>query len=279
MNAISGQIKRYRREKGLTQEQLGASVGVSMQAVSKWERGGTPDIELLPAIADVLGVSIDELFGRQKKSLEETIADVVYAVDSKNSYEYAFELCWAAFLGLAHIDGNLEGNRKYNYRLEDTDVDKGYFSKLILDGGIACARLDPDFHTFFLMPEPKGNLRDKLADIHKLQKLFEAFADIDTLTVLLLLYTRLNTPVAASFVSKETGISKERAEEIMERLCQSNLLFRTLATTSDGDINIYLFKQESAVIPLLCFADEILSENIRDIIMDISRTKPLFHDQ
>ena len=70
MNTISEQIKRFRNKKGLTQEQLGASVGVSMQAVSKWERGGTPDIELLPAIADVLDVSIDELFGRKQKSLE-----------------------------------------------------------------------------------------------------------------------------------------------------------------------------------------------------------------
>lgn len=279
MYGIGEQIKRFRIEKRLTQEQLGAKVGVSMQAVSKWERGGTPDIELLPALADVLGVSIDELFGRKSKSLEETISEVVTAVDAKDSYEYAFELCWAAFLGMAHIDGNTEGNRSYHYNQQSDDFDKGHFSKLITDRGLACARLDPGFHTFFLLPEPKGDLRDKLANIHKLQKLFEAFGDIDILTILFLLYSRLNTPVDATFINKETGIQTERVEEIMERLCQLNLLFRTSATTADGDFNIYLFKQESAVIPLLCFADEILSENIRDVILDISRTKPLFGDR
>ena len=110
MNNISAQIKKFRNRKGMTQEQLGASVGVSMQAVSKWERGGTPDIELLPTLADVLGVSIDELFGRKQKSLEETISEVIYAVDTKNSYEYAFELCWAILSGLAHIDGNIRAS-------------------------------------------------------------------------------------------------------------------------------------------------------------------------
>lgn len=99
MNRIGEQIKRFRVQKGLTQEQLGGIVGVSMQAVSKWERGGTPDIDLLPALADALGVSIDELFGRRKKSLEETISEVIYAVDSENSYDYAFRLCWAIFMG------------------------------------------------------------------------------------------------------------------------------------------------------------------------------------
>ena len=83
MNTISRQIKKYRTEKGITQEQLGTLVGVSMQAVSKWERGGTPDIELLPVLADVLEVSIDELFGRKQKSLKKTIPKRIYPMDKK----------------------------------------------------------------------------------------------------------------------------------------------------------------------------------------------------
>lgn len=125
MNRIGEQIKRFRVQKGLTQEQLGGIVGVSMQAVSKWERGGTPDIDLLPALADALGVSIDELFGRRKKSLEETISEVIYAVDSENSYDYAFRLCWAIFMGLAHISGNIQG--QHIGELEVDAPQKGYF--------------------------------------------------------------------------------------------------------------------------------------------------------
>ena len=48
---IGQQIKRYRVEMGYTQEKLGQLIGVTSQAVSKWERGSVPDAELIPLIA------------------------------------------------------------------------------------------------------------------------------------------------------------------------------------------------------------------------------------
>ena len=56
-------IASHRRTAGLTQELLADRLGVTSQAVSKWERQiSCPDVSLLPAMADVFGVSIDELF-------------------------------------------------------------------------------------------------------------------------------------------------------------------------------------------------------------------------
>ncbi len=63
-NQLSKNIARCRKQIGMTQEDLGQALFVSGQAVSRWERGGTPDAELLPKIADALGVSLDVLFGR-----------------------------------------------------------------------------------------------------------------------------------------------------------------------------------------------------------------------
>ena len=48
VNILSEHIAELRRERGLTQEQLGQPLGVSAQAVSKWEKGGAPDVELWP---------------------------------------------------------------------------------------------------------------------------------------------------------------------------------------------------------------------------------------
>jgi len=62
MNTIGSRIAKWRKEKGLTQEELAAKLGVSAQAVSKWENDiSCPDISLLPQLVRVLGVTADEL--------------------------------------------------------------------------------------------------------------------------------------------------------------------------------------------------------------------------
>ena len=65
MNLMIGEkIRKLRREKNLTQEEVAQHLGISFQSVSKWERGdGYPDITLLPALARYFGVTADELLG------------------------------------------------------------------------------------------------------------------------------------------------------------------------------------------------------------------------
>ena len=59
-------IANYRRKLGLTQDQLAQKLDVTNQAVSKWETDQCcPDVALLPKLADIFGISIDELFGRK----------------------------------------------------------------------------------------------------------------------------------------------------------------------------------------------------------------------
>lgn len=59
---LSKKISHLRKIRGLTQEQLGEKLGISGQAVSKWENGESmPDIMLLPDLCDILGVSADAL--------------------------------------------------------------------------------------------------------------------------------------------------------------------------------------------------------------------------
>lgn len=63
MNETSGtRISRLRKEKGMSQEALAEKIGVSAQAVSKWENDQScPDISLLPQLAKLLDVTVDEL--------------------------------------------------------------------------------------------------------------------------------------------------------------------------------------------------------------------------
>lgn len=59
---IGNRIAKYRKAKGMTQEELASVMGVSSQAVSKWENDvSCPDISLLPQLCRVLGITSDEL--------------------------------------------------------------------------------------------------------------------------------------------------------------------------------------------------------------------------
>jgi len=59
---ISEKIQKIRKERKLTQEQLGDMLGISGQAVSKWESGASmPDIMLLPELCEILGISVEAL--------------------------------------------------------------------------------------------------------------------------------------------------------------------------------------------------------------------------
>ena len=70
MSAFSETLARRRRERGLTQAELAARLGISKSAVSMYERGNRePELELLEAMADVFGVSVSALLGRTEPAL------------------------------------------------------------------------------------------------------------------------------------------------------------------------------------------------------------------
>lgn len=78
MLALGNNIKKYRKDRKITQEQLAEVLGVSDQAVSRWENGTTyPDIELLPTIALYFGVTVDDLMGMEAFKDESDIADIL----------------------------------------------------------------------------------------------------------------------------------------------------------------------------------------------------------
>ncbi len=276
MNVIGKQIKKFRIARGITQEQLGQLVGVTTQAVSKWERGGTPDAELLPKLSQVLLVSIDTLFGKEEESISLTLARRISQMTDEDAYRFAFNICWAIENGMMHdyimpeqfFDSFVE-------RLANDNNKSVYFSKIMTDNGMATARLSPDFHYFFLMKEPKSGIKNCLSDIETLRKVFEVFADKKLFSIIFYMYSRLNTPIATSLISKNTGLAENEVDRCMEFLCKNNLATKSVISTADGEMYSYMFNQESSVIPLLCYADEIAQTDFYDFIWSFTRTKPL----
>lgn len=114
MNEILGSsIMRLRKEAGMTQEQLANALGISYQAVSKWENGvSCPDISALPLIADLFSVSIDSLFGRETVALTEVQEE---PKQSGPDYPWPDDNCLYAVLFRGHNyigSGNVDGHQK-----------------------------------------------------------------------------------------------------------------------------------------------------------------------
>lgn len=276
MGVIGEQIKKYRTAKGITQEQLGELVGVTTQAVSKWERGGTPDAELLPVLSKVLSVSIDALFGKDDENLTTAIARKLRSMSKEKAFKYAFDICWAMGIGMVH-DITMPDDVMNTFvdfsatNPETTD----YCIKMLYDHGVVTARLSRDLHHFFLMTEPESGISNQLSDIEELRRIFGIFADKKLLSIILYMYSRLNTPIATSLISKNTGIAPEEVDRCMGILCENKLATKSIVATADGEMYSYMFHNESSVIPLLLTADELAKKEFRDVVAAFERTKPL----
>ncbi len=87
--SIGRNIAEFRKKRGFTQEELGAQLGVTNQAVSKWENETTlPDVMLLPGIANALGVTLDALYGIEEEIPAKVRADDFPAAANNMLTEY-----------------------------------------------------------------------------------------------------------------------------------------------------------------------------------------------
>lgn len=123
---ISEVILRERQKSKLTQEELASKLGVSAQAVSNWERGGYPDIVLLPQIANFFHITVDELIGNDEATKQADIESfkkrygahsspdsLALAKEYYRKYPNDFEVCEL----LAFAIHNNTDTRKENHHL------------------------------------------------------------------------------------------------------------------------------------------------------------------
>lgn len=108
---IGERIKTLRCKCANTQEKLAAALGVTPQAVSRWEAGGSyPDMELIPSIANYFGISIDELFGYQNdrdKKIDAIIQRVnAFCIKSRADDDWVDECLSVLREGLAEFPQN-----------------------------------------------------------------------------------------------------------------------------------------------------------------------------
>ena len=108
---IGNKIRQLRRRDKRTQEALADALGVTSQAVSRWESGGSyPDMNLIPSIANYFGVTIDELFGytnEREKRIGELVTQIQEMWRKNNGVDHNIAECIAlARDALVEFPGN-----------------------------------------------------------------------------------------------------------------------------------------------------------------------------
>ena len=245
-------IAKLRKEKNITQEELAKAVGLSGQAVSKWESGGSPDIEMLAPIADYFGVSIDSLFDRKindyanfDSAIENSLIEIKDPAEkSKKAFEYC-SVIRRSVTGdptITSQDGPITASINYTrdciIYISDT-YEKKYF---------------------FMIPEISQGIREMLEFKEEYIKLFEALSNTDVLKALLYLLVVQTSTFTTKLLEKNFNISFEKAQDIIHKLESIGMII-SVDTELDGEVKqSNRFTHSHSFIPFLLFANNLTSD-------------------
>lgn len=244
---VGEQILRFRKEKGLTQRELGEAIGVSSSAVSQWESGGTPDISLLPALSDILGVTVDALFGRteaRREDIEETVGKYIASLPEEKRLGWLIPFMRRA--ALAGCTDAVADVVDFDSRdSEMTCIDKDGFITAISSKG-----------QWFLSAAwcEEGVFTDLLSCGGNVTRLFSVLSTSSALTMLSKLYSEAPRHRTVGVLAKLAGIAQGEAEEILRKFTELKLTEELELETENGSERVYAVNLNGAAVPLLVSA-------------------------
>ena len=254
--SLSGNIKRLRIERNLTQEQIATKLGVSAQAVSKWETSETyPDGSLLVPLANELGVSLDELFDNDSVSMADIsgkIISLIHKTEAKDRFNVARDICWQIERGLFNCRMEIEKN------YDPKEINNQKTSSYILDDNgftIVSNGKEPFFSVF---PQPAEGYGHFLNDKADLQKIFAALSREDTMNALIYLYHKSENYVfESSVLAKDCDIPSDKIESVLADLLLLKVMWKQNLTINGEARTLYYSKPSHKLIAVFLMAREI----------------------
>ena len=272
---IGKNIAELRKAKGVKQDELARFVGITAQAVSKWENGGVPDTELLPKIADYFNVSIDELFGIERNTsidIQDAILRDITKTNVEKRISRAFELCWM-------IEQSMYGTifsdpERFREEAKTHSENDQIYSQIEADSGYTEMGLFNRMQYFLVVPDAKD--KDKaLLDGIDYPGFFKLMADKDIFETLVFLYKRDSfNAFTEKLIIKELGYTEDKAKEIIAELLRINILAKTVAEVGEELVEVYQFARRPSFVSMLIFAREMIDIPNNFYVNNRSRRKP-----
>ncbi len=219
--SLSQNIKRLRTAKGLTQEQLANTLGVSAQAISKWETSDTyPDGALLVPLASALDVSLDELFDHSAPSMRDLsfrIRTLLHDTPNEAHFSTLRDLCWQIEKGLFNCHN--EPGRGFCEDYDAHELDNQKHSSYILEHNGFTHVSNGRAPFFLLFPTDGKALSEVIGDGEEMRAVFEALSDRDTMRALLhLLRLPERYVFEAPLLAHECDIAEEKLPAVIASL-------------------------------------------------------------
>ena len=264
---LSERIAALRKERGLTQEQLGKMVGVSSQAVGKWEKGGAPDVELLPVLSRQLGVTIDALFGLEggeQVDVEDAVGRWLRGFPNKARMGQFCRLVWASVKYFLPDGLSLP---EIGY-LETCQPDLGDDDRLMLSqcwggDGILLDIHAEDLSFVTLWPKPEKGYAQWFAPKSEYRRLFALLARPGCLELLEYLHSRKLSYLSPIVAAKHLKMPRETAEELLDALAERSILRSVNLEVEDGEVKAYRVAEPLKLVPFLyltrCFMQSDLN--------------------
>lgn len=264
---LSERIAALRKERGLTQEQLGKMAGVSSQAVGKWEKGGAPDVELLPVLSRQLGVTMDALFGLEggeQVDVEDAVGRWLRGFPNKERMGQFCRLVWASVKYFLPEGLSLP---EMGY-LETCQPDLGDDDRLMLSqcwggDGILLDIHAEDLSFVTLWPKPEKGYAQWFAPKSEYRRLFALLARPGCLELLEYLHSRKLSYFSPIVAAKHLKMPRETAEELLDALAERSILRSVNLEVEDGEVKAYRVAEPLKLVPFLyltrCFMQSDLN--------------------
>ena len=218
---INEQIVFLRKQKGMTQEEVACALGVTNQAVSKWESAQCcPDIQLLPAIAELFEVTIDELMGHKAAGglgdICLKIRNYFTELPEKESFEKAYRIA-----ALLHEIALTDGYKKFLPWKKDRDYSADEVGRWGLSLSVeeeGCTGRRNNCITFSLGKAETASI----SGLRTLSMNLERLSQFHVLKVIYALYDLTSGDfglyVSCEEIAKEAQLSVSQVEEALKQL-------------------------------------------------------------
>ena len=279
VSLLGEQIAKYRKTAGLTQEELGRAVGVSTQAVSRWECGGAPDVALLPAIADRLHVTVDALYGRESGPARDMSNDLIQwlrSLPERDRLKGLTRLLWEA--AIYGVSDDLFAAPRIDYpENAEADMLSVPQRRVLLrtvtgnDSGSILGVGAEDYSYFGVFPAPEEGYEKYFLTDDEYRALFGAMVLPGAMEALRFFCRNKQSLYAAAAVAQRTGVPLPETERALEALTEAHFLQKEQITLPEGPLDTYAIGDFSGIVPLLTFARWILQPMGMNLVGNMAR--------